>query len=394
MPLPLAVAGVGKAAARMAAGCESALGAENVRGAVLTADGCGATLGSVECAFGGHPVPDARGFEATARLAAFVGEAPGAVLFLLSGGASSLLVQPRPPVTLADKIAVSRLLLASGAPIAAFNTVRKHLSLVKGGGLLRRARGKVFTLALSDVVGDDPQVIGSGPTVADPTTYADARAIMVRFDVLARAPASVRQVIEAGCRGDLPETVKPGDPEASRSALRVIGSNRLALDGAAAEAEAEGLEVRRLAEPIEGDGAAAALAFAELLRREAAEALASGRVRCLLAGGETTVVVRGPGRGGRNQEFALALAERIAGLPVSLLSAGSDGVDGPTDAAGAFIDGATLSRAAALGLTPADHLAANDSYGFFARLDDLFQPGATGTNVMDLVFALVGGPVL
>lgn len=387
LPLPLFIAGAGKAAARMASGCTLALGEENVRGLVITADGCEVPLETIECVAAGHPLPDRRGVEGVRRMIEALGAASDPILFLLSGGASSLLVQPRPPVSLADKIATSSLLLDSGAEITEFNTVRKHLSVAKGGGLLRCAAGPVWTLTISDVVGDDLAVIGSGPTVADPTTYEDALTILRRHGLLERVPPSVRQLLEAGRAGAVEETVKPSDPEAGRSHAFVVGSNRIALHAAADWIEGEGWIVERLEAPLEGETAAAAALFAARLESIAA----AGRKRvCLIAGGETTVRVTGSGRGGRNQEFALALLERLEGRGIHVLSAGSDGIDGPTDAAGAFVDGTSAAGARALRIDPAAALADNDSYGFFAQLGDLFQPGATGTNVADLKFALVG----
>jgi hydroxypyruvate reductase len=343
----------------------------------------------VRCLTAGHPIPDARGLSATRRLIEVVRQA-GPLLFLLSGGASSLLIQPRPPVSLPDKIALSRLLLDSGASITEFNTVRKHLSLVKGGGLLRYARDPIYTLMLSDVIGDDAAVIGSGPTVPDATTFGEALDILRRYDLVGRAPASVLRLLEAGCRGEVSETVKPDEPEAGRALAAVVGSNRTALAAAARLAEAAGWRVRELRQLLSGDTHAAARLFAWEIEADIAATRTDGDRRCLLAGGETTVRVIGGGRGGRNQEFALALAGAIQGRRVAVLSAGSDGIDGPTDAAGAFVDGSTLVRAKKAGLDAAALLAANDSYRFFERLGDLFRPGPTGTNVMDIKIALVG----
>lgn len=375
----------------MALGCETILGADRVSGLVITADGCEAPLQSVRCLVAGHPLPDERGLAAARALAKGLERCRGPILFLLSGGASSLLVQPRPPVSLADKIATSARLLACGADIAAFNCVRKHLSLHKGGGLLRCAAGPFHTLILSDVVGDDPSVIGSGPTVPDPTTYLDAWRVLERHGLTSKVPPTVRTLLTQGCEGRVEETVKPADAIAARSAVAaVVGSNRIALEAAAGEASARGWTVRVIEEPLEGDTVAAAITFAMEIDREVKDARTTGRRTCLIAGGETTVTVRGRGRGGRNQEFALALVERLADRPVTVLSAGSDGIDGPTAAAGAFVDGQSLGRARQIDLDPEPFLADNDSSGFFARMDDLFRPGPTGTNVADLKFALIG----
>jgi glycerate 2-kinase len=288
---------------------------------------------------------------------------------------------------LADKIALTRQLLESGASIDEFNTVRKHLSEIKGGGLLRAAQAPMVGLLISDVVGDAPSTIGSGPAAADPTTFADAQAILRRYGLLRRVPRSVRELLEAGLAGRVPDTVKPGSLDARRCRNFVVGSNRVALDGAAKAARAAGWTVRLETEPIVGDTTAAAAQFAARLR--ALARATAGAPLCVLAGGETTVRVHGTGRGGRNQEFALALAEAIAGTAIVVLSAGTDGIDGPTDAAGAFVDGTTLARATERGLGAAAALAANDSHTFFAALGDLLRCGPTGTNVMDIKIALL-----
>jgi glycerate-2-kinase len=388
LPRPLTIVGAGKAAAAMAAGCESVLGPENVVGEVISTDGTTAALTSVQLHRASHPLPDERGVTATRSVLRRLRQvASGPALCLISGGASSLLVCPRPPLTLADKIETNRLLLQSGVPIDEVNAVRKHLSEAKGGGLLKQTDAKMVTLLISDVVGDDPAVIGSGPTAADPTTFADVWRIIEKYALPERLPAAVRQVLQAGLRGKLPETVKPGSPDSERSTLAVIGSNRIALAGAATAATDRGWEVLLIEEPIAGDTTAAAMAFATQLQHLASQR--SSRDRCLLAGGETTVQVRGPGRGGRNQEFALALVNEIAGDSICVLSAGTDGIDGPTDAAGAFVDGTTLATAVAVGLDPQRMLASNDSYTFFEGVGGLFRCGATGTNVTDIKIALI-----
>lgn len=386
---PSLVVGAGKAAARMAAGCEAVLGAANLRGEVIVGEGCVAPLGSVQVSEAGHPLPDARGESATRRIIDRISTHGAGNLFcLIGGGASSLMVCPRAPVTLQDKIATTRLLLESGADIHAFNTVRKHLSAVKGGGLLRHAHSAIIGLLISDVVGDDPSTIGSGPTAADPTTFADAWAVLSRYDLIARVPANVTALLQAGMAGRVPETVKPHTSEAARSHNVIIGSNRTALDGAAATARRRGWTVHIEPEPLSGDTTTAARAFGRRVRDLIAHRPGDTAL-CILAGGETTVRVGGRGRGGRNQEFALALAPVLAGAPATVLSAGTDGIDGPTDAAGAFVDGTTAQRAQEHSLDPNAALRANDSYSFFARLGDLFRCGPTGTNVMDLKIALV-----
>jgi glycerate 2-kinase len=300
-------------------------------------------------------------------------------------------VQPIPPLVLADLIATNEVLLASGAQIDEINTVRKHLDSVKGGGLIRIARGRPFVaLILSDVIGDDPVTIGSGPASADPTTFADALDILERHRLRRLLPPAVVQLLEAGVRGEVPETLKPDEEELAGVANVVIGSNRDALEAAGVAARRAGYEPVIADRPLVGDTTEAAQVFTTWVLRQRE---GTNRPLCLLAGGETTVRLGdSPGRGGRNQEFGLACARALAGRGIDLLSAGTDGVDGPTDAAGAWVDGSTLERARKLGLSDAAALAAHDSYAFFDALGDLFRPGPTGTNVMDIKIALIGKP--
>jgi len=387
--LPLLVVGAGKAAARMAAGCEAVLGANNVYGEVIVADGCGWPLESIVVSQAGHPLPDRRGFEASGRLLTLLRGSQRGALCLISGGASSLLVRPRPPVSLEEKILTTQLLLDSGADIHEINPIRKHLSEAKGGGFLRYAAGPIVGLIISDVVGDEISTIGSGPTAADCSTFADAWAVLQRYHLTARVPPSVVTLLERGMAGELAETVKPQNPEAMKGGNLIIGSNRHALAGAARAAQALGWQIQVESYPMQGDTASAARTFGASIKQAAAT---TREPVCILAGGETTVQVTGSGRGGRNQEFALHLVSEVAGLSIGVLSAGSDGVDGPTDAAGAFVDGTTLDRARAAGLDSIEALKQNDSYTFFSRLGDLFQCGPTGTNVTDLKIALLYPP--
>lgn len=377
--------GAGKAAARMAAGVEEVLGAQRLRGLVIVPEGCEVTLDSVGMRLASHPVPDERGAAATAELCALLTAATeGPVLCVISGGASSLLVRPRQPVTLAEKMEANHLLLTSGADIGEINTVRKHLSTVKGGGLLRHTSSRpMITLALSDVIGDDPSIIGSGPTVPDRTTFADACGVLDRYALVDRVAPAVRDLLKRGMRGDVAETVKPADSEAAGAEYIVIGDNHSALTAAADEARRLGYEPLLEMKPLEGDTSTVAQRWMLGVRDRVA-----GRRCCAIVGGETTGAVRGGGRGGRNQEFALALVRPMNRAAMAVLSAGTDGIDGPTDAAGAFVDGNTLTRALAVGLDPNAALASNDSYSFFDRLDDLLRCGATGTNVMDIKLAV------
>ena len=381
---PTLVVGAGKAAARMAAGCERVLGADNLHGEVVVADGCGVKLQAIRVTEAGHPLPDRRGAAAAHRLINLVEhpEAEG-ILGLISGGASSLLVSPLPPVSLDDKVRTTRLLLDCGADINELNTVRKHLSAVKGGGLLRHAAVPLTTLIISDVVGDDPATIGSGPTSPDATTFLDAWAVLERYALTERVPQTVAQLLRHGADGRVPETVKPDSPEATRCCNLVIGSNRTALQGAAHAARAMDWSVHIEEHPIVGDTTEAARRFGARILTLAREHCAPQPL-CILAGGETTVHVRGKGRGGRNMEFALALADVIAGADLVVLSAGTDGRDGNSPTSGAVADGNTTSRAQALGLDAAAYHATSDSYSFFRTLGDTLDTGFTDNNVRDV----------
>jgi hydroxypyruvate reductase len=316
------------------------------------------------------------------------------VICLISGGASALLPAPAPPITLEEKQQVTRLLLACGATIHEINAVRKHISEVKGGQLARLAYpARVLSLLLSDVIGDPLDVIGSGPTAPDASTFADALAVLDKYGLRERVPAPVRERLERGAAGEIPETPKADDPVFQRTQNLIVGNNRTAVDAAAKIARVFGFRPLVLSTMIEGETREVARVHAAIVR----EILASGRPArppvCLISGGETTVTLRGNGLGGRNQEFVLAAAIELAGLPdVVVLSGGTDGTDGPTDAAGAIADGATLARAERIGLDARRMLAENDSYHFFEPLGDLIKTGPTNTNVMDLRLLLVGKP--
>ena len=380
------IVAAGKASSAMAKAAASALG-DRFAGGVITAPIKSTRPPRGFTSFvAGHPIPDRSSLAAGRAAWKLAGRARAGdlVLVLLSGGASSLLVLPPAGLTLADKVSVSRLLLRARAGIGEVNTVRKHLSRLKGGGLARRAgRARVIGLLLSDVIGSSPSVIGSGPTAADPTTYGDAWRVLERHGLAEVVPSRVRRHLASGRKGRIPETSKPGE---RRTLNVVIGDNRLALEAAAEAARALGFEPVVLTASLRGETRSAARRFAAALRRRPT----ARRDLCLLAGGETTVEVRGGGLGGRNQEFALALAEGLDGArDIFCLSAGTDGRDGPTDAAGAFVDGSTITRARERRLEPRDFLRRNDSHRFFARLGDLFRPGPTGTNVMDLKIALI-----
>jgi glycerate-2-kinase len=379
------VFGAGKAAPAMARGAEAVLGARIAGGVVIGSSPAEPPLRHIQALVGDHPTPGRRSQRSTAALLA-AAERVGAgelVLFLLSGGASALLCAPAQGLSLADKTAVTHLLLRCGASIAEMNVVRRHLSEVKGGGLLRRfGHARLVTLALSDVPDGAPETIGSGPTAGDPGSFAEALAVLDRHALRWQVPAAVRQRLELGARGKLPETLKPDDPLLARARYRIVGDHRLALAAMRRAATRRGYRARILAQTVVGETRTAAY---DHVRRLRASLSRSRGPLCLLSGGETTVVVRGDGRGGRNQEFALACVPELAGLGAcGILAAGSDGRDGPTRAAGAWADSSTLERAGRRGLDPVVYLERNDSYGFFRRLGDAFVTGPTGTNVMDL----------
>jgi glycerate 2-kinase len=334
-----------------------------------------------------HPVPDERSETAgRAALALAARVAPRELLVvLLSGGASALMSVPAPGLTLAHKQDVTARLLARGADITALNAVRKHLSAIKGGRLAAACRGELIAWALSDVVGDDLSVIASGPTVPDGTTLADARHVLQRYGPIDDYPAAVRAHLEGA--DPLAETPKAGDPAFDRAETTVIGSARLSLDGAADAARARGYRVMIRETPVVGEARNAARAYAEWLIG-LPELPNPAQPLCILSSGETTVTVKGRGRGGRNQEFALALAPWVSRGPLVAASVGTDGVDGPTDAAGAYVDGTTILRANDRGLDWRSALEANDAWTFFGSLGDLIRTGPTGTNVGDIQVVL------
>jgi hydroxypyruvate reductase len=309
------------------------------------------------------------------------------VLFLVSGGGSALTPAPTPPVTLAEKQAVTRLLLEAGATIGELNAVRKHLSRLKGGQLAREAMpATVVTLILSDVIGDPLDVIASGPSAPDPTTFADALAVLDRKGLRRRAPESVLARLEAGMRGEIPETPKPGDPIFERVTNLVIGNNALVVQAAVERARALGYPARVFTRGLEGEARAVARDLVVQARELESPA-------CLLAGGETTVTVRGGGRGGRCQEFALAAAAAMEPREdLVVLAAGTDGTDGPTDAAGGLVDAGTLDRIRAAGVDPVTALDDNDAYSALRRSDDLVVTGPTNTNLLDVYLLLRGVP--
>ncbi|MCR4392173.1 MAG: glycerate kinase [Candidatus Acetothermia bacterium] len=388
------VVGMGKAAARMAVAVEEAIGDRISAGLVVTADGCGVATRRVEVVEAGHPVPDARGLAAARRIVALVDGAgeDDLVIVLISGGGSALLTLPAEGLSLDDLAQVNALLLRSGAPIHEMNTVRKHLSQVKGGQLARRAApAQVLALILSDVPGDPLDVIASGPTVPDPTTYADAERVLRGYGLWDEVPLSVRGHIAAGATGGLPETPKPGDPLFTRVVNVLVGTGRVAAEAARAEGEALGYQGLILTTTLAGEAREVGKVVAAVAREAVRFGRPVGRPGLLVAAGETTVTVRGPGKGGRNQELALSAARGIAGIPgVVICALGTDGRDGPTDAAGAIVDGGTVARMREAGVDPAEALTRNDAGGALRASGDLLVTGPTGTNVADLCLVLVG----
>jgi glycerate-2-kinase len=382
------VLAVGKAAAAMAAAFEERAGARLAGGLAVTKDGHGLPLQRIALREAAHPVPDARCESAAREAIALVERAdPSDVLVvLLSGGASSLLACPDGRLTLGDLAATTAALLDAGADIEELNTVRKHLSAVAGGRLAARAATqRIELLAISDVAGDRPDLIGSGPLSGDPSRFADALEVLAGRGLLTRVPTAVREHLESGARGEVAETPKPGDAGLARVHVTLLASNRMAVEAARDAALKQGLSARVLSEPLAGEAREAGARLTAL-----ANASRVAAPLCLIAGGETTVTVCGSGRGGRSQELALAAAIALdAGHPTALLAAGTDGSDGPTDAAGAFADEATLARGREAGLDARAALARNDAYAFFAAEGGLFVTGPTHTNVMDLALLRV-----
>jgi glycerate 2-kinase len=384
--------GAGKAAAPMAAALRDIVGARLHVGLVLTQHGhvpAGLDLGPIGIALAGHPVPDQAGCEATLRLMDLVSSATerDLVLAVLTGGGSALLAAPAPGLCLDDLAATTRLLLASGAPIEEQNAVRKHLSAATGGRLARLAApASVVALVLSDVVGDAQDAIASGPFSPDPTTHAGALRVLRERGLEKRVPAAVLAHLERGARGEIEETPKPGDPAFDRVRCVVVGSGALAARAAAAQARREGLGALVLSATMTGSAREAGRAAAALARDLVQRDVPVPRPACVVLAGETTVEVRGKGRGGRNQELALAAALGMEGLAGALVVAlGTDGRDGPTHAAGAVAAGDTIARARDAGQDALAHLADNDACPFFEALDDLLVTGPTLTNVGDLL---------
>jgi len=384
------VVGGGKASGFMAEAIEEILSDRIAEGVIVVPKGTKGRYRTQRISIheGEHPIPGSGSLEGANKIINVVRQAGEGdlVICLISGGGSSLMSLPKEGISLKDKQAITRLLLRCGATINEINTVRKHLSMFKGGQLAREVYpASLISMILSDVVGDPLEVIASGPTVPDPTTYKDAVDVLKRYGIWEDSPPPVREILTEGVSGKIPETPKPGEDVFSRVYNVIVGNNRIASQAAARILRGSGLNTLFLTSFLEGEARDVGTMLAAISR----EVLASGNPvskPCgIVLGGETTVTVKGSGVGGRNQEIALSSALKIKGLSgVVILSVSTDGVDGPTDAAGGIVDGSTIARSTKLGMNPVDYLENNDSYTFFSRLGDLVMTGPTGTNVNDI----------
>ncbi len=384
------VVGGGKASGKMAAALEQTLGKRITHGIINVPKGNRLKTEKIVLNEASHPVPDEAGVLGAKQMLQIANQAgkDDLLICLISGGGSSLMPLPRRGVTLKDKQELTKMLLESGAAIAEVNTVRKHLSAFKGGNLAKEAYpATVLSLIISDVVGDGLGEIASGPTAPDKTTFKDAAEILRKYRIWDIAPEGVKETLTRGLKGEIAETPKPGNPAFEKVYNVIIGSNQSACNAVKNYFEKQKVETYLLSDPLEGEAQQTAETLAKKIRKTATDA---SKPICLIAGGETTVTVKGKGLGGRNQELALALALHFKGLEGFVFAAlSTDGVDGPTDATGAIIDDTTLKRAKLLELNPEGFLQDNDSYRFFLRLEDLVFTGRTGTNVNDLAIMLI-----
>lgn len=389
------VIGAGKASARMGRAVEDVLGESVSDGWINTKYGHGVPLSRIKVHECGHPVPDESGVEGTRRIVDLLKSADEhtLVISLLSGGGSALMPAPVEGITLEEKQEVTRLLLNAGASIGELNAVRKHLSIIKGGGMARLASpARLHVLILSDVIGDKLDTIASGPAVYDRSTFRDCIDICTKYHCMNSLPTGVRQRFLSGADGDIPETAKEGDAFLSCALNTLIGNNRLSVEAARKKAVEMGYNTVLLTTVLEGEAAETGTFFASM----ASEIITSGnpvpKPACVIAGGETTVTVKGDGKGGRNQEMALSAAVRLSGFSgVAFLSGGTDGTDGPTDAAGGVVDGNTVNMGNDLNLDIHEYLRRNDSYNYLEKVGGLVKTGPTGTNVMDIQILLVKG---
>jgi glycerate 2-kinase len=387
------VVGGGKASGTMAEALEQILGRRITKGLVNVPHDTKNKTGIIQLHGANHPVPDQAGVEGTRRILKIAEDAEenDLIICLISGGGSSLMPLPRGDVSLEDKRKITNTLLKSGATINEINTVRKHISDFKGGWLAKKAYpATILNLILSDVVGDPLDFIASGPTVPDSTTFDDAVKVLQKYNLWEKAPDSVRKVLSDGKKGLIPETPKAGDRVFKKVTNVVVGNNRYSSQAACENLRSSGLNTLLLTATLEGEARQVGIILASTAR----EVLASGnplkKPAGIVAGGETTVIVTGKGKGGRNQEISLAAASNLADSDgVAIASLSTDGIDGPTDAAGAVADGKTLERAMKVGMHPDNYLADNDSYNFFSKLGDLIFTGSTGTNVNDISVIVV-----
>jgi len=377
----------------MAHSAEEILGDAVSDGLVVVKDGYRSPSQIIRQVEAGHPIPDARGQKAAEEIIALAESATADdfVLCLLSGGGSALLPAPITGISLADKQSVTQLLLTAGATIYELNTVRKHLSRLKGGQLARLASpARVVALILSDVIGDRLDVIASGPTAPDNSTYADAWSVLDRFGLLEKIPRSVRSHLARGVGGEISDSPKRPDPLFENVTNLIVGNNRLVIEATLRAAQSLGFTAQLLTAELQGDAREAAKNFTFMAKGIRQSGVPVKPPACLIAGGETTVMVKGSGRGGRCQEFCLASALAIDGLSDCVIfAAGTDGTDGPTDAAGAIADGTTIARGRSKGLSAKKFLEHHDSYNFFSQLGDLVKTGPTKTNLLDLYLLLV-----
>lgn len=394
----LFVIGFGKASYEMARGINDSLNEIITEGIIITkyqhSKGV-KTIDKIKVFEAGHPIPDDNGVEATKRVVGLLKKADERTLAvtLISGGGSALLVSPMEPITLKEKQEATKLLLEAGADINEVNTVRKHISSVKGGRLAQIAYpAYIKSFILSDVLKDRLDVIASGPTTFDPTTYPNALDAIERYGLLNKMPQSIIGVLNKGIKGEVPETPKENNFIFKNIENTIIGSNKIALANAKSRAQELGFYTDILSTELEGEAKEVGrwLARVAMAYKDRKDASNIKKPVCLLSGGETTVKVTGTGKGGRNTELALAFAIEIRGKKgILLLSAGTDGTDGPTDAAGAYVTGETVPNANNIGISPFEYLDNNDSYNFFKKLDSLFITGPTGTNVMDIQITLI-----
>jgi glycerate 2-kinase len=385
--------GAGKASAPMAQAIEEIFGDRITRGLIVTKYGHSLPLKSTEAMESGHPIPDQKGLDGARKMVHLLKDSSprDLIIFLLSGGGSALLPMPADGILLEEKQEVTQLLLDCGADIKEINAIRKHISQIKGGRLAQLAYpSTLLGFILSDVVGDPLDAIGSGPTVPDTSTFNEAWEILRKYDLLNEIAPSIQNHLRLGKEGKVKETPKPGDAVFGKVHNFLIGSNLIALEAAARESRSLGFNTLILSSSIVGETKDAAHFHTAIAREIVQTGNPLPKPACVISGGETTVTIRGDGKGGRNQEFVLAGSMEISGLgKVVLLSGGTDGTDGPTDAAGAIADTLTGARATALGLSPKAHLQNNNAYPFFKNLGDLLMTGPTRTNVMDVRILLV-----